>query len=165
MKGEASVGVPVSARVLARAISPGLVFCGFVAGVAAQLQQSALWPGGCYAALGALAAALMAALFAAMVLTSRALRGAGVALCLFAALLGFALTGWRASDFQAGALSPALEGRDIEVIGAVQAMPQSGEDGVRFRLDVEAARLDGLAVTLPPRMLLGWYSGFAGQNA
>ena len=159
------MGVPVSARVVARAISPGLVFSGFVAGVAAQLQQSALWPGGRYAALLMLAAALMAALFGAMALTSRTLRGAGVALCLFAALLGFALTGWRASDFQASALKPALEGRDIEVIGTVRAMPQRGEDGVRFRLDVESARLDAQAVKLPPRMLLGWYSGFAARDA
>ncbi|NMM07324.1 DNA internalization-related competence protein ComEC/Rec2 [Polaromonas sp.] len=164
MKGEA-VGVPVSARVVARAISPGLVFSGFVAGVAAQLQQSALWPGGRYAALLMLAAALMAALFGAMALTSRTLRGAGVALCLFAALLGFALTGWRASNFQSSILNPALEGRDIKVIGSVQAMPQSGEDGVRFRLDVESAHLDEQAVKLPPRMLLGWYSGFAGREA
>jgi competence protein ComEC len=165
MKREKTVGVPVSARVLARAISPGLVFSGFVAGVALQLQQAALWPGGRYAALLALAVALMATLLSAKALSTRPLRGAGVALCLFAALLGFALTGWRASDFQASALNPVLEGRDIEVIGAVQAMPQSGEDGVRFRLDVESARLDGLAVALPPRMLLGWYSGFAGREA
>jgi competence protein ComEC len=44
-------------------------------------------------------------------------------------------------------------------------MPQSGEDGVRFRLGVESARLDGRAVTLPPQILLGWYSGFAGREA
>ena len=159
------MGVPVSARVVARAISPGLVFSGFVAGVAAQLQQSALWPGGYYAALLALAAALMVALLGAKALSERPLRGAGVALCLFAALLGFALTGWRASDFQASALKPALEGRDIEVIGTVRAMPQTGEDGVRFRLDVESARLDAQAVKLPHRMLLGWYSGFAARDA
>jgi competence protein ComEC len=165
MMGEKALGVPVSARVVARAISPGLVFSGFVAGVAVQLQQAALWPGGRYTALLALAVALMAALFGAKALSTRALRGAGVALCVFAALFSFALTGWRASDFQASALKPALEGRDIEVIGVVQTMPQSGEDGVRFRLDVESARLDRLAVTLPHRMLLGWYSGFAGQSA
>jgi competence protein ComEC len=163
MKGEASVGVPVSATGLVGSISPGLVFSGFVAGVAVQLQQSALWPGGCYAALLALAAALMAALLGA--LTRRPLRGVGLALCLCAALLGFALTGWRANDFQASALNQALEGRDIAVIGTVLAMPQSGEDGVRFRLDVESASLDAQAVKLPARMLLGWYSGFAGRAA
>ncbi len=82
-----------------------------------------------------------------------------------AALLGFGSAGWRAGAFQAGALDPALEGRDIEVTGSVPAMPQPGEDGLRFRLDVDSARLDGRTVTLPPQILLGWYSGFAGREA
>lgn len=81
------------------------------------------------------------------------------------ALLGFGMAGWRAGVFQSAALNPALEGRDIEVTGRVLAMPQHGEDGVRFRLGIESARLDGRAVTLPPQILLGWYSGFAGREA
>ena len=77
-----------------------------------------------------------------------------------ALLLGFGLTGWRAVAFQATALDPSLEGRDIDVIGTVAAMPQIGDDAVRFRLALESARLDGRAVALPPQIQLGWYSGF-----
>ena len=86
---------------------------------------------------------------------------AGVLLvCLMALLLGFGLTGWRAGAFQATALNPSLEGRDIAVTGTVLTMPQIGEDAVRFRLALESARLDGRVVTLPPQIMLGWYSGF-----
>ena len=86
---------------------------------------------------------------------------AGVLLvCLMALLLGFGLTGWRAGAFQATALNSSLEGRDIAVTGTVLAMPQIGEDAVRFRLALESARLDGRAVALPPQIMLGWYSGF-----
>ena len=90
---------------------------------------------------------------------------AGVLLVfLVALLLGFGLTGWRASAFQSTALDPLLEGRDIDVTGTVLAMPQMGEDAVRFRLGVESARLDGRAVVLPPRIMLGWYAGFAARE-
>ena len=62
---------------------------------------------------------------------------AGVLLVfLMAVLLGFGLTGWRAGVFQATALNPSLEGRDIDVTGRVVAMPQIGEDAVRCRLGV-----------------------------
>ena len=83
---------------------------------------------------------------------------------LMAVLLGFGLTGWRAGAFQSTALDPSLEGRDIDVTGMVLAMPQIGEDAVRFRLGVESARLDGRAVALPPRIMLGWYAGFAARE-
>ena len=66
--------------------------------------------------------------------------------------------------FQHGGLDPALEGRDIRVSGEVVAMPQIGEDGLRFRLAVETALLDGHAVRLPPRIDLGWYVGFGGRD-
>jgi competence protein ComEC len=79
---------------------------------------------------------------------------------VFALLFGFGLTGLRASMFQASALPPALEGRDIALTGRVLAMPQRNDDGLRFRFAVESARLDGAAVRLPPRVYLGWYAGF-----
>jgi len=145
-------------------MSPGPALAGFIAGVALQLQQSALWPEQGYVLCAALACA-------AAFLMRLAHRGSGsswaralLAIGL-AALLGFGSAGWRACVFQSTALDPALEGRDIEVMGSVPAMPQPGEDGLRFRLDVESARLDGRAVALPPHILLGWYSGFAGREA
>ncbi len=159
------MGVPVSARPLAGALSPGPVFSGFIAGVAAQLQQPSLWSGGWYAVLAALAGAAVLVLFCATALKKRTLRGTALAVFVFASLLGFGLTGWRAAAFQSTTLNPALEGRDIAVTGRVLAMPQPGEDGVRFRLGIESARLNGQAVTLPPQILLGWYSGFGAREA
>jgi competence protein ComEC len=80
------------------------------------------------------------------------------------ALLGFALCGLRATAFERDALSPALEGRDIDVVGVVAAMPQHGELGTRFRFQVEAARLDGSAVALPPLIDLHWYTNGYGAS-
>ena len=146
---------------LAKIPSPGLALGGFIAGVVLQLEQPALWHGEFYAALLAAALGLIA-------LALRAVRGArdiGVVLCFAAALLGFGVTGWRASALDATRLNPALEGRDIEVTGQVLAMPQLGEEAVRFRLGVESARRDGQPVTLPPQILLGWYAGFGAREA
>ena len=69
------------------------------------------------------------------------------------------MTGWRAADFQAQALNPALEGRDLDITGIVAAMPQAGEDALRFKFQVESARLQEQPVRLPPLIELGWYSG------
>jgi competence protein ComEC len=142
------------------AITPGrvsgLIFCGFVAGAALQLQQRGLQPGWVYAA-SLLASALVAGV---CVRCLRAWAPGAAAALLLALLFGFGLTGLRAVIFQAGALAPALEGRDIEVTGRVMAMPQRNDEGLRFRFAVESARLDGAAVHLPPRIYLGWYAGF-----
>ena len=137
-----------------------------MAGVAWQLQQSALWPAERYAALAAFALVLAAGgyAFKARRLERSVHRVAGVLVFFMAALLGFGLTGWRACAFQATALNPSLEGRDIDVTGTVRAMPQIGEDAVRFRLDIDSARLDAQPVTLSPQIMLGWYSGFAGRE-
>ena len=152
---------PVSARVRVGSISPGLALCGFIAGVAAQLQQPSLWPGGTYALL-----AVLGLLFGLASMIKRPLRGTGLAALLVAAsLLGFGLTGWRAGVFQSSTLNAALEGRDIDVVGQVLAMPQPAEDALRFRLSVEAARLNGQPVQLPPQILLGWYAGFGAREA
>jgi len=146
-------------------MSPGPACAGFIVGIALQLQQPALWPAGWYGAaiLPGCAAAGLLLCFGGRAQMAWWCR-AGLMFTL-AAMLGFGVTGWRAGVFQSSALSPALEGRDIEVTGSVLAMPQPGEDGVRFRLGIESARLDGRTVTLPPQILLGWYSGFAGREA
>ncbi len=67
-------------------------------------------------------------------------------------LVGFlwaaALAHLRMADW----IDPALEGRDLEVIGVVSSLPASSERAVRFELDVESA---GAAV--PRKILLSWY--------
>ncbi|MEO7954090.1 MAG: DNA internalization-related competence protein ComEC/Rec2 [Polaromonas sp.] len=160
---------------MAAPVSLGGLFTGFIAGVALQLQQSALWPAGGYRAL-VLPALAVVLLFGGLLAIGRfkrfkrhttgLARLARLALpgVLVLALLGFGVTGWRAAAFQSGALDPALEVRDIVVTGTVLAMPQISEDAVRFRLAVQSARLNGQAVRLPPQILLGWYSGFGGRE-
>lgn len=146
-------------------MNPGPGFTGFIAGVALQLQQPALWPQPWYAVAGLLACAAAGAFWGFGWRVRMASWGRALLMLVFAALLGFGATGWRAGVFQSAGLDTALEGLDVEVTGSVLAMPQPGEDGVRFRLGLESARLDGRVVTLPPQLLLGWYSGFGGREA
>ena len=137
---------------------------GFVAGVAVQLQQAELFERLSYAVW------VVTSLTGLGVLLWRVRRfrllwpGLLLAFALSAGL-GFGLTGWRASVYNAAALNPLLEGQDIDVTGQVVAMPQFGEDGVRFRLAVSSARLKGENVSLPPQIALGWYSGFGTRPA
>ncbi len=144
-------------------ISPWLsvLLLGFVAGVALQLQQAALFELLAYAVL---ASAALLALTGLLCLARQTLLGGLVAFLLSAAL-AFGLTGLRAGVFAAAALNPALEGQDIDVTGQIMAMPQVGEDGVRFRLAVASARLNGRLVNVPPQIALGWYSGFGTRPA
>ena len=51
-------------------------------------------------------------------------------------------------------LAPGLEGRDVQVVGVVAALPAAGERAVRFELEVESAP-DG--ERLPRKLLLSWY--------
>lgn len=136
---------------------------GFVVGVALQVQQQRLWELWVYVFMALLGLAGVGLLAGAL----RSGRGAATGHCLAALVLallaGFAGTGLRATAFQAGALAPGLEGKDIAVTGRVLAMPQRADDGLRFRFAVESARLDGALVQVPPQIYLGWYAGFGGR--
>ena len=142
-----------------------------VAGAALQLQQSALWPLAHYlvAALVALGGLLLPFALARIRLASRFQAMVGlvayiVPLCL-CAVLGFAWTGGRAAWFDEHSLDPALEGRDVQIVGVVRQMTHSNPMGLRFRLELESATLNGQAVRLPPRIDLGWYRGMAPRSA
>lgn len=135
---------------------------GICGGAAVQVQQAALWPWPIYAGL------LLGAAFSAIahVRASRSrwtpwARRSAVAST--AAVLVFALCGLRAGHFAQQALPADLEGRDIRVTGVVAAMVQPIDAGLRLRLAVESAELDGVAVRLPPLIDLGWYSGVWGS--
>ncbi len=140
-----------------------LVLAGFVAGCAVQLQQPRLWLWPVYAWL----LAIPLAGWSWQALRKRGFRpprpGAAILRGLLwgggALVLGFALCGLRATAFARQGLNPALEGRDLAVVGLVAAMPQRNDGGLRFRLDVESVSLDGATVSLPPQLLLGWYGG------
>jgi competence protein ComEC len=146
----------------ARAAWPFAALGGAVLGSALQLQQAALWPWPAYLALCIAGGAVVAALTAR---TLRARRPAMLAAALLAgACCGAGLAGGRACAFQAGALDPALEGRDLEVVGVIAQMPRRDEGGTRFRLDVESAQwrdTDATRLQAPPRVpariALGWY--------
>ena len=129
---------------------------GFVAGVAVQLQQERLFELTTYLTLAAVA---LLGLGLVVRFSRRDFLSLGLAVVL-CGVLSFGLTGLRATLFAATALNPALEGQDIEITGQITAMPQFGEDGVRFRFQVASARLKGEPVRLPPQIYLGWYSGF-----
>src|SRR3954463_6360818 len=51
-------------------------------------------------------------------------------------------------------LAPQLEGRDIEVVGVVSALPAQGERGVRFEFEPESA---AHGERVRSRILLWWY--------
>jgi competence protein ComEC len=124
----------------------------WLAGIALQLQQAALWPAWVYAALLAGGLLLLA-------LRARGRRWMAPAL-LGAAALAFGATGGRAADRLADTLPDALEGQDLVVTGVVAQMPRSSLAGLRFVFEVEAARHEGRPVRIPPLVSLGWYRGF-----
>ncbi|MGE4051266.1 MAG: DNA internalization-related competence protein ComEC/Rec2 [Piscinibacter sp.] len=140
------------------ATEPASVLRGFAAllavpaGVALQLQQRELLDAASYlllALLGAIAGLAALRRHRVDVLALAAL-----------ALLGFASTGWRATQRLAEPLDAAIEGRDLRLTGIVASLPQHGPNGVRFRFEVEHATAAGEPVAVPRRVALGWYSGF-----
>lgn len=155
-----------------------LSLLGWVLGSALQLLQAQLYPAWIYGSIMVVAGVFIASLaiikiakkprkIAALQHTAAWHVTAPVALFLACAALAFGLTGWRALEFSAHTLSPALEGRDVQVVGIVAAMPQESEAGLRFRLEVESAswRTDQAAgegdapIQLPPLIDLSWYGG------
>jgi len=131
---------------------------GLIAGSALQLQQPELWSAGVYAGL-ALGALVLLAIQAWPLRKLPRLRLGALALGCIA--LAFAATGLRAGLRLAEALPAELEGRDVVVVGLVTGLPQRAPEAWRFRFEVESATLDGVAVTLPRRLAIGWYAGSA----
>ncbi|MGE4328830.1 DNA internalization-related competence protein ComEC/Rec2 [Diaphorobacter sp.] len=147
----ARVSAPASAPILPRTVwRLPAVLTGWLLGTALQLQQAALWPLPAYA--GTLALALAGAWVAWRQPHWRALAW------LLAAAAAFGLCGLRAGVFLAGALAPTLQGQDLRVTGVVAAMPQERETGLRLRLQVESALLQGAPVRVPPLIDLTWYA-------
>jgi competence protein ComEC len=131
------------------------VLLGAVIGPALQLQQPVLWDWPVYASLSGLAVVI--GLGSAKFMEKN--RWPAAAILMTAALLAFSLCGWRAAVFAAHRLDPALEGRDVDVIGMVAAVPQRNDGSLRFRLEVESATTGGVQVRLPRQLYLGWYAG------
>jgi competence protein ComEC len=137
----------------ARTLFAALLGC--VLGTLLQLQQPALWHWATYMVFVLLAPVLYAW---AAIRRIAILRRVLLALAALG-LLGFGATGLRATAYLADALDPALEGRDLRVTGVVANLPQRNESGLRFRLKVESATLDGHPTPVPRLMDVGWYGG------
>jgi len=129
----------------------------WLAGITLQLNERALLAGAVYAA-----ALLAGALCLGVAWRWRA---AFVIALVGVAALGFGSAGWRATERHAQSLPAALEGQDIDVVGLVAGLPQSGATGLRFRFEVEHATRRGEPVALPPLLSLGWYKGFGEGGA
>lgn len=71
--------------------------------------------------------------------------------------LGFAWAGWRADLRLAEQLPAAWEGRDIEVVGVIAALPQDFSSGTRFEFVVDKVLTE--AAIVPHRLQLSWYQG------
>jgi competence protein ComEC len=131
----------------------------WLAGTALQLQQATLWAPWVNATL--VAVALPPALLASM----RARRHGTLLLCVALAALAFGITSLRAAQRLSAQLAPALESRDLLLIGVVDQMPQVSPDGVRFVLAVERALDAGAAVRLPERVSLVWLYGLSDDGS
>ncbi len=142
---------------------------GSLLGAALQLGQPVLWSAGSYAALSLVG---LIGLSWRWLPAAAARRMPGwlwlVVALACGTLAGAGLAGWRAVVFAHGTLDPALEGRDLQVVGVVSEMPQRSETGTRFRLDVESARWARAGTDAPPalpaRIALGWYADSAGAS-
>jgi competence protein ComEC len=138
------------------------------AGSAWQLHQPALFPAYPLLALG-VGATVIAAWAGGWVGQRGGRLGrlcAGMVWAVAVATLAVAVVNLRADARLAQTLSPALEGQDLRVEGVVAAMPQAfagaSAGGLRFVFEpVAAKRLSGEAVSLPPRLWVGWYAGLA----
>ena len=132
----------------------GALVC-VVAGVAAQVQQSALWPVVAYA--GAVLTALC--LWAGLVRWPAGLVRQWLGGVLAGLLLGGGVAGLQAHHRLGDRLDPALEGRDLIVTGTIAGLPRHDVGVSRFVFEPEDARLGDEAVVLPSRILLSWYAG------
>ncbi|MBK1688085.1 DNA internalization-related competence protein ComEC/Rec2 [Rubrivivax gelatinosus] len=127
---------------------------GWLAGTLLQLQQPALRSP---AEQALLAAAALAILALAWCCRPPAWRHAGLAVA--AAALAFAASDWRAARRLDQGLAPELAGAELVLTAVVVRLPAVHAGGVRFVVETERATTpDGRPVTLPPRIVLGWYA-------
>ncbi|EXI67837.1 MAG: ComEC family competence protein [Candidatus Accumulibacter adjunctus] len=77
---------------------------------------------------------------------------------LASALFGFSWAALLAAQRLHDRLPAAWEGRDIQVVGVVAALPHGFERGERFAFDVES--VETRAAVVPRRIMLSWYHGW-----
>jgi len=142
------------------------ILLGVPLGTLAQLQQAALWSWTAYLACAVAGVVLgVGALKAAAPPDSSASLGGGISYWLVVlvgmlavASVVFAATGQRASQQMQQRLSPALEGKDLQIQGWIAELPRRTERGWSFVLEVQSATWQGQPVQVPPKVRLAWVS-------
>jgi competence protein ComEC len=86
-----------------------------------------------------------------------------VSIVIAAGLAGFCYAAWRAEVRLADALPSEWEGRDIDVVGVIEELPQPVDRGTRFAFAVERAVTPDAVV--PSTLSLAWYSAYARGGA
>lgn len=79
------------------------------------------------------------------------------------AMLGFAWCAWRAQDSLDARLPRDLEGHDLDLIGAVDDLPNERADVTRFLFRVERAETDGADIDWRGLVRLAWFAAPAGS--
>src|SRR5205823_1025583 len=75
---------------------------------------------------------------------------------------GFFYAAWRAETRLADELPRIWEGRDVEIVGVIDELPQAQERGKRFALAVEQVLTPGAII--PSRLSLGWYASWRDES-
>lgn len=81
-----------------------------------------------------------------------------------AVLVGFSWALLQAHHRLADRLDPALEARDLEVVGVVSGLPSPGERSLRFEFEPEAV-LSPAGARLPARLWISWFRSPPGSPA
>lgn len=81
---------------------------------------------------------------------------------LAVAAIGFAWCAWRAHAALDARLPESLEGRDLDIIGVVDALPITKSDGIRATFRVEHASVDGDDIALRGDIRVAWYDAEPG---
>ena len=126
-----------------------LALCAFASGVAAAQLAPELPPR--WISFSLTCIALVAGIF---LLLRKSRASLGLVLSL-AVVLGASFATLRADVRMSQALPSDWEGRDIEIVGIVDELPQADAQGVRFAFAVERVLTPNAIV--PPRIALGWY--------
>ena len=139
----------------------------FALGVLA-LQQQADLPSATHAAWSALPLVLALLASIASRYTNASVRRAARYLTIFSAAVavglgGFYYAAWRAQVRLADELPAAWEGRDIDIVGVIDELPQVAARGARLAFAVERVVTPGAVV--PSRLSLGWYGSWREDEA
>ncbi len=100
-------------------------------------------------------ALLVASLAASALLWCRERLRSTSLVVIVALLLGASFSLWRAELRMSDQLPALWEGRDIELIGVIDDLPNADANGIRFAFDVE--KVITADAVVPKRIALGWY--------